>query len=57
MERQAALPEAAIPSMEAVSEVPPLPRPKAKQEEDDNMVGENYGRSSSLKAKKRKKER
>ncbi len=43
--------------MEAVSEVPPLPRPKAKQEEDDNMVGENYGRSSSLKAKKRKKER
>ena len=57
MEKQAALPEAAIPSMEAVSEVPPLPRPQAKQQEEDNGAEENRGRSSSPKAKKRKKER
>ncbi len=57
MEKQAALPEAAIPSMEAVSEGPPLPKPQAKREEEDNGAGENHGRSSSPKAKKRKKER
>ena len=57
MEKQAALPEAAIPSMEAVSEVPPLPKLQAKQEEEGNGAGENHGRSPSPKAKKRKKER
>jgi hypothetical protein len=57
MEKRAALPEAAIPSMEAVSEVPALPKPQATQEEEDNGAGENHGRSSSPKAKKRKKER
>ena len=57
MEKQAALPEAAIPSMEAVSEGPPLPKPQAKQEEEDNGQGRIMAAAPAPKQRSAEKER